>query len=654
MRNLLLAAGVAGLLGIFTACGGDDHAGVLPEGGTSSGGKGGTSSKTGTTGGKTSPSTDGGAGGGESTDALGPTVRITAPVAVADPNGDGVLTSDSVTVLCVVNQSEDAKATKVNTASIEIAIVGSDGKTIETKSAKATSNAEEYTADFALTAVPSGTVGFTCNAASEDKHQGSDHIDTLLDHGPTITFIEPVAESPHALGIVDVEFTVAPSPLTDDDDNSAVDEVALDIIGKDIDLSKAMDQAGHYRLQVNFADPKQFTPAPTGSTSLKVSATNKRTPTPIKAVTTEQINIDGEGPTIKITSPMDKQPVGGKVKLSFKLSDPISGIDPKTVAVDLNNDHHAFSTTDPDWSVLQDVYTYEFDSRQVKGATVQFTVNVVAKDNVGNAATPASELLYLDNFPPWIDLDPANIRTLNKQTFCSRSFDPVGPIAANDLDKATSSAFFRAMVWDRTNVDPAHKILPHASATNTATVRLYVEDDSAKPLLINNDDDPACDDVAKVDDAKLELTPIIKTGQPWYAADDATSPTAASLGCTTLVLPKPDQLCSNNISDMWQVIQDEYNKAPVLFAASPSAGLECTGVGWEFKGKITHDGWVCFATRAVDFAGNVGVSRPLRMCIDSPDVPGTPDCATMSTEPPSCTDGCTPEDRWGGSLVSWE
>jgi hypothetical protein len=113
-------------------------------------------------------------------------------------------------------------------------------------------------------------------------------------------------------------------------------------------------------------------------------------------------------------------------------------------------------------------------------------------------------------------------------------------------------------------------------------------------------------------------------------------------------------LCANKDNDMWQVIQDEYNVTPVIYSASPTAGNECTGVSWEFGTKVSADGWVCFATRAVDNVGNVGVSRPLRICVDDPDRAGTPPCANSSIGAPTCTDGCTPQPRWGNKAYLWK
>src|SRR5690606_12371760 len=106
------------------------------------------------------------------------------------------------------------------------------------------------------------------------------------------------------------------------------------------------------------------------------------------------------------------------------------------------------------WSVVGNEYTFTFDSANVSGSKVQLTVNITAKDVAGNESTGASLILYLDNQPPTIDLDPGNVRSTRKQgptgLQCSESFDPLG-VSTNDGATIQSFAMFRALVWDRTN-----------------------------------------------------------------------------------------------------------------------------------------------------------------------------------------------------------
>jgi hypothetical protein len=56
--------------------------------------------------------------------------------------------------------------------------------------------------------------------------------------------------------------------------------------------------------------------------------------------------------------------------------------------------------------------------------------------------------------------------------------------------------------------------------------------------------------------------------------------------------------------------------------------------------SLSADGWICLAARVADKLGNVGLSRPLRICYDDDQVEGVPACAT-GAPPPSCTTNCT-------------
>lgn len=662
MRNILLVVGATGLVGVFSACGGEDKPPVPVEtsGGKAAGGKnaGGKSS-----GGTTEGGADnlGGAGGDDSgSNALAPTVIITSPTALTDPNQDGVLTGSEVTATCSATQSTAIGSSKVNAATVKLAILNGAGKVIEEKPGVPTANANEFATKFSLTAVPSGVVSFTCKAEDTNKRSASDSVATLLDKGPIITIVEPAAGSAHALSEpLDIEFTVEADPLGDTDANADVDvaSVKLEIVGQPIDLSDASEKPGHYRLQVNLADAKLFTPPPSGPVPLVVEAANQRTPAPVVASNAEDVLVDGAGPVIKITSPTDKAVVGGKVKLSFTASDSVSGVDPKSIVVALNMKNHEYDATSDAWSLTNNIYTFEFDSRQVETAVVQMTVNVGATDKVGNVSTGDSELLYLDNYPPLLDLDPLNIRTKTPAPTekCSSSFDPVGNAAANDFDHVQIAAFFRALVVDQTNTAEEFPTL-HFSGTDPKSVRLYIEGNNTKPLLVDNDMNGVCDDVAEVESKKsIGFDPIVKNGAPLYVKDDAIEPVFNQLVCPTKEeLPKPTQVCSDKTSDMWQVIQDEYNNIPLIYGVGVTPDIECTGVVWELAGKLDADGWVCLATRAVDNAGNVGVSRPIHICLDSPFREGTPACANSSMDPPSCTDGCTTAPRLGGGIMRWE
>jgi hypothetical protein len=659
MRSIYLAAGAATILGLFAACGGDDHAGVI-EGGGNTSGKGSTSGSSGKSGGGTDAAAgEGGAGGGDGgppSDPLAPIIIITSPEAISDPNGEGVLTDSSVAVSCVVTGSKAKGAADVNAATVKVAVLDANGAVIDEHPAIPTDNDNEYSAALSLAQVPAGRVGFTCTAADTAQHVGSAKISSFLDKGPLITFIRPEQPSAQALNeALDIEFTVEAQPLSSKDEHAGVEEVLLDVAGVDIPLDDAEVTDGHYRLQVDLTDP-EFNPTPNGATPVTVKASNSRAPTPVRASVSRSTAIDGAGPQVSVVSPGNKVVVGGTVHLVFKVADDVAGVDPDTVVVSLNDEDNTYDPASDRWAKIDaTTFSFDFDSRQVKGAQVQITVNIRANDLVGNVSAVSSELLYLDNYPPSIDLDPFNIRTLSRTDgACSVSFDPVGDGAVNDLDSAEFGSRLRAVVWDNTN--HTSDIDGHHAGVNPGSVRLYVEADKSKPLLIDKDGDGVCDEVAQVNNSNsIELNSVAPNLQVWYKkGDEAAAPAVAGLGCPLKDGPaqQPDTLCSKK-SDMYIALQDNYSTTPqpVIYAVGVSAGDECTGVAWEFTGKTKSEGWTCFVARGVDNVGNVGVSRPLRLCVDTPPEDGevdiTPDCATANEPPPSCTDGCTPPPRWG-------
>ncbi len=673
MRALLMAVGLVGAMALAAGCGDKERPSVA-DGGTTAGraGKGnlpgaskGGSSNTG--------GTDGGGGEGgsgeETVDPLGPTVTITSPEPLDDPNDGEVLKGPQVVVTCVVKQSEVDGSTKVDATSVKLARI-KDGEVVDEKPGMVGEIADTFTNTFTLTEVETGRVQFRCQAASSDKHLGFDEVSTLLDNGPAITMTTPLGDMAFPLATpLKVEFSVEAAKLSDDDDGAAVASVSLEVGGVSIDLNGAETSPGNYSVDIDLRDAVLFNPAPSGPLPVVVKATNAREPDPTTSEVTHIVSIDGAGPVLTITSPSAKAVIGGKVALKFTAADTVSGVDPATVFVSLNMEDEYFDAASDAWGFADGTFTYEFDSRQVKNSLVQVSVRVGAADKVGNVATVVSEVLYIDNKPPTIDLDPENMRTFDNDGLCSRSFDPVGPAALDDLQDVLVAGTFRAVVWDYTNSAPGIPVV-HLACTNQSSARLYVRRATEAPLLVDTNEDGTCDDVGDVESKDaIVLKPVAKLGGPWtQPGDEAVSPSMASLGCTNPPPPEPlppldppDGVCTNQASDMYQVIEhnltkDDGTKEPVIYAQEPTpSSLECTGIGWEFTSLWNHgyDGWVCVAARAVDNAGNVGVSRPLRLCVDDPAVAGSPDCLNASVEPPSCVDSCSPPARWNPGAIRW-
>jgi len=669
--SLFAASFVAG------ACGNKDDAPPTTTGGTGipgAGGKsffggGGKAGKGGTSGEAGSGATagvdetgQGGEAGQPAVDPKTPVVTITSPVALTDPNAKGVITDTDIDVVCTVVQSTAPGSLPVDRASVVIQMLDSDGNAVPTSdnststtyAATPTANDNEYSAHVLMNKVPdNGKVGFTCTASDSSRQRlfASSTITTFVDHGPLVTIGEPAADSAHRLnGTLDVDFTVAASLLASNDKNAAVSKVTLEVQGVPFDLTQQKDT---YTASVALSDPTLFATTPSGDTPITIHAIDKRGAGRVESYS---FKVDGDGPEIAIMSPANSDVVGGRVPLVFTVTDAISGVDQKSVDVILNDVDNYYGEGG-EWSVLGDVYTFKFDSTQIKESKAQATINIRARDLAGNDAPGESWLLYIDNMPPIVDLDPPHVRAYTKSSTdvtCSTSFDPLG-IARNDLDATNSRfAFLRALVWEETNYVTGQMFVKYAG-TDDSTVKIYIQPHTDQPFLINNPKDPdlGCDDI---DDSVvtannfIQLTPVPPTGAATFEADDPNAyPPIATDGCIfgTAASEAP-KLCLNQSSDLSIVIAHvSPERPPAVYALGPLVGEACTGIDWEI-GAHADEGWVCLAGRAVDKAGNIGVSKPLRLCYDDPATPFVPDCMTGST-PPSCTDGCTLPPSFPGS-----
>jgi hypothetical protein len=278
---------------------------------------------------------------------------------------------------------------------------------------------------------------------------------------------------------------------------------------------------------------------------------------------------------------------------------------------------------------------------------------------VGNASSSSTIPIYLDNVKPLVDIDPGNVRTKNKAGGCSGSFDPVGGDTVSDLKPGLSrQEFLRALVWDRTNQVPNSPALLHFAGTDTASVKIYAHKPSDSSFLLVNTKNPGagvCDEIGDFSQP-TSLTSLTPSGTAWYTGEGAIAP-ATGASCTIPAAGTvPQTLCTSNFSKLWSVIGHYEGdlKEPAVYAYSPNvAGQECTGVASDFGASIDDDGFVCFAARATDKAENVGVSPPIRLCVDKNTSDGQlPLCASASLTPPTCTDGCTAPQRGGGMIVT--
>jgi len=659
-----LAVGV----GLAAACGGESNGPPPTTGGTGavggrafpvggsagSSGGGGTSGEAGSggTGGDMTP--QGGEGGViDEPDPMGPVVEVTSPPELETAADGDVLVGDEVEVVCEARPGEGGQA--VDPTLVTIALLDADENVIDEVSASPGAEPDQYTATLILTQVPeNGPVGFRCTAADRSSPPlvGSGELWSLVDHGPLIEVVSPAHDEVHALGSpVPFEFTVLRSPVSANDPEADVEAVTLEVFSVDIDPG-APDNDGRYTVAVDLEDPAVFPGVVSGPVSFTVRATNGRTPDAVQRVFSDNFIVDGTGPQITIEGPAEGEVVGSQITVAFTVVDALSDVDPASVVVSVNGIESRYDASSPNWTRTNDHYVCRFDSTEAGASAFQATVNVRAQDEVGNPSSGTSRQVYLDNYPPTVDLVPPNVREWRDNSGameCSKSFDPLGPWAPNDLADVDRSIFPRVLVWEETN--NIGQMYLHFSGTDEASVRLYLQRDPQVPVLIDSNGDTVCDevpDIYKTNGPLIELRAIDPAGDPWWGTDapalaPATTDFPYSPGeCLLASESEPILLCTDESSDLTRVIKHEMTgSVPVIFGAGSNQGVECTGTDWEIGPQAPAEGWVCFAARAEDFAGNVGVSRPIRLCYDDSSTGAVPTCVTDKSNPPTCTDGCT-------------
>jgi hypothetical protein len=652
-------------LTLALACGDDDRPPPLDNnaGGSGPGGAGGTNPF----GGAGGSGGVGGAGADAGSDnPQAPLVEILWPGELSDPNAatpeNPVLVIDPampapVKVLCSVKQSTEAGSKAVDEETVKIDLIKADG-TVVKGTASATGEAEnQYSAEFTMADVPTGAVSFRCTASdvSSPPKSKTDTNATLFDKGPKIEVIRPLRGSAaRQKGSVTFEFKVEPAPLTAGDTGAAVGAVGLAVHGKPMQLDPS---TGNFVATARFDDPVEFPVAPNGAVTVVITAPNTRTP--LAAVGTERydFNVDGTDPVITVTSHKTFQVVGGIVELVFTVTDALSGVNESTVTVTAGGaPPSTYSVNDSNWTRNGEIFRYKFDSRLIPGAVTQIPINIRAEDKAGNFTIFGGDslILQLDHQGPSIDLDPENVRELkviNPMTnHCSESFDPLGLSPPNDEERVSPKERLRAFVWDETNSVGSGTL--YYARVDTSSVRIYLQANPGSPLLIRSDGDTskACDSLVQ-GLPFVDLQGFAPTGEAEYGNDTATLAPALGKQCTLGPATSPPRLCGSLETDMYRVTRHAMSTSDggerVIYGVGAS-GVDCVGGFWEYGTTLT-EGWKCFAATARDRQGNVGISRPLRLCLDK-DLDDLVDpCAGQP--PPLCTDGCTAPPRVAARII---
>ena len=649
------------------ACGGDDT--VPVRSGSPSAGRNGGKDKDG---GKDEPTDGGGGSGGkdagptEPVDKNAPIVEILEPAAAGDPNDDPVLIGEIIEVRCSVKKSLAPGASAVDLSKVRIAQINPDDPTHPIAGTVAAEAGGVFTAEFRLTDTPNGPLSFRCEADDMGMpvRTGRDTVETFLDLGPVIELERPTDASAHALkNPVQISFRVKDAPVASDDDESTPTGLELVVSGVPFDFTESSDEPGLYSAAVNFADTTLY-PMPPTTAEVVVTAKSSRSPEAPTRRAKADITIDSKGPKITVQTPGQGVIVRSDVTLTVMITDD-SGVDQDTVIGTialLNGEEYVLS----DWKVAGNVYTETFDTRSFDPTLTQLTINVVAKDLVGNESDPATLLIRIDNVAPILSLDPPKLREYTKPTpttrVCSEPFDPVGPDAVSDLDVVEATAMYRVMVEERTNLAPGQEY-GYAAGIEPDTMKLYARRDLSIPLLIDTDGDAQkiCDEInfdalpVGQRPIALDLAPVIVRGAAEYrVAFNPNDPeNIAPQVCMAVPMDSmPLPLCGS--SPMTRIVSQRVEGAavPAIYGRMPTNATtgECSGQQWLLP---FAEGWACVAARVEDAIGNVGLSRPLRVCFD--DGVGTPVCdpTNPSDTPPTCTDGCTYPDAFAPNQT-WE
>jgi hypothetical protein len=669
-RSGVWLVGIGLVLGV--ACGGESKDPPLnPTGSGATGGRGltgvggaagrggGSAGKGGSAGRGGGSSGDAGDGAGGVPDVGGPIVEVTSPPALASPDDGDVLVDAEATVTCEVRQAPGGAP--VDPSTVTIQLLDADGNVVEEALAAPTTTPNEYSAVVILAKVTeNGVVGFLCSASDTDAVVGTDTVESFVDHGPLIALVAPAEGSVHPLASVAFEFTVTEAPVARRDTGAAVDSVVLSVDGVEVDVGNP-DADGTYQVPVDLSDTNVFS-AEAGPVAFTIVARTARGG--VRTLTSSFI-LDDEGPLITIETPDDGDVVGSRIPVTFSVTDMYSAVDPESVTVAIAGVVTRYDGGS-NWELVGDRFTCFLDSRETGNSDFQATISIRARDEAGNDAQAVTRLVYLDNHPAVVDLVPGNVRETREITNgveCSKSFDPLGPWAPEDLGVIGNFLFPRALIWEETNdFGQAYK---HMSGTNDATAHLFFNPTPDAPLLVDNDDDPECDDVddaIKLSDYGVDLKPVDDGGNSWWGAGDEMAE-PPMVGCTPgSETTPPDKRCVQESSDLSRVIchngisEETMQHPPVIYAVGVDpSGLECTGTDWEMGSSTLGEGWLCFAARVEDYAGNVGISRAIRLCYDDPDTAGQPGCVAdpMGMTAPSCMDNCTPPPAFQRTFIRY-
>lgn len=589
-------------------------------------------------------------------------VNENAPIVELRAPEEGEVLTNSLEASCTATRGDGEAAGAVEAGSIAISI--EDEKSLPVKTSPVSPGAgDEYNASIDLSSVDPGRYSVVCSATSSGTTPltTTHRVDVLIDHGPRIEAISPIAEGFIARsGQHDFRVKISPVRLFAGDTDADLDGTPVLIIDeKEFTLEPKKDEENVFWVEaIDFEDETIFPDEPPGNTKVSVRAKNIRG---VAGSLDYPVYVDGVGPKISVSSPSSGSIVGTRATFTFQASDDYSGVDWESLVVEVKDVEIPFDPDSPRWSQSGNTAVLELVTTDLSVGT-QMSVNATVRDLAGNQSSDGAEsTYYLDQQQPILSLDPPNLRTHQTQNdllVCSHSFDPLGA-AIGHGDSTFNLALFRAFAWDMTN-EEAGQLNLHYATVDSSSLRLWMTPAGA-PLVVDTNQDGICDDISAsvdVDVDTVELGPLGPSGAPFLGdgTGDITNPDMTG-SCAYSSNPEttpPAGRC-NGDSDLTYVTGQALSGTtiPAVYATLIGSGPTCTGDQQSISALVGDvEGWICAAVRGSDKAGNVGVSAPIAVCLDNSEVPGQPSCwGQGSAGAPDCKDDCTPLTFPSGGLI---
>jgi hypothetical protein len=372
-----------------------------------------------------------------------------------------------------------------------------------------------------------------------------------------------------------------------------------------------------------------FNPPLEGDQLLTVTATNEKDTT---TVVRRKFVSDHKGPTISSTIPDTGALIGRVITISAQVSDPAGVLDSSVVAVIAHGDKmFEVKLEPPATGSTLPVYSALFDTARLPINALFPSISFRASDLLGNQSS-VGYLVSLDNTPPLADLDPPSnfimVKNVNDVDQCSWPFDPLGMDAVDDLETVNQLFDVRARIEDQGNTPlfGGTDFTPISGIDDTRA-QLLVLDDTSKALLVDTDDDGACDSVNPLltptttpmsdsDALLVNLSPITPAGESNFFLSPGVEREGKQVcGGGTAAKPPP-VLCGT--TTMTEALYYASSTLPAIYGVPPVANdkLQCVGRQFDALGNSVKDGWICLAVAVADKLGNLQVSRPLRVCVD--------------------------------------